>query len=129
LRNPGLGDCWVRHIRDYGTLDSSDFDAPSIGNDPGVLIGATQRLNVGWVSIDVKNAVQDDLDHRRDFAAFMIGFSTISDNDGRGDSWDFYSVHSAYFTDNVPYFEFSLRWGIVVDPPSHSRTIPAGGSA
>ena len=89
LPNIGLGDCQVIHIADYGTLDGSDFNAPSIGNDPGVLIGSSATPDVGFVSIDVKAAMEDDMRSGRSFTAFMLKMSTATDNDQDQDTWHF----------------------------------------
>src|SRR3989304_344242 len=62
VTNPSLGDCQVIHIADYDTLNASDFSTTSIGNDPGVLITGSSTPNIGYVAIDVKAAVQDDID-------------------------------------------------------------------
>jgi len=115
LTNPGLGDCLVRHIADYGTLGAGDLDAPSIGNDPGVLIpgsGAGSTPNIGYVSIDIRAAMQDDIDHGRAWSAFMIKLATDTDNDGRNDYWLFYASEQTG-TSQDPYVEYTfapLHW-------------------
>jgi len=115
LTNPGLGDCLVRHIADYGTLGAGDLDAPSIGNDPGVLIpgsGVGSTPNIGYVSIDIRAAMQDDIDHGRAWSAFMIKLATDIDNDGRNDYWLFYASEQAG-TSQDPYIQYTfapLHW-------------------
>lgn len=108
LTNPGLGDCVVRHIADYGTLGSGDLDAMSIGNDPvGVLIGSTETPNVGYVSIDVTAAMQDDIANGRAFSTFMIRITTNTDDDDLNDLWVFASANNAG-TGLDPYIEYSI---------------------
>jgi hypothetical protein len=107
LTNPGLGDCVVRHIADYGTIGDEDLDAPSIGNDPGVLIGGAETPNKGYVSIDVTAAMQDDIANGRPFSTFMIRITTNTDGDGRNDLWTFLSANNAG-TDLDPYIEYSI---------------------
>ncbi len=117
LANPGLGDCVVRHIGDYGTLDTGDLNAPSIGNDPvGALIGGTVTPSVGYVSIDVTAAMQDDITNGRAFSTFMIRLSTNTDNDDRWDQWVFYTSDDEG-TDRDPYIDYTASAG----PP------PVGG--
>jgi streptogramin lyase len=106
LVNPGLGDCQIIHIDDYETLDPTDFGASSIGNDPGVLIGSTETPNVGYISIDVTAAMQDDINHGRAFTAFMIKLSTDTDYDGMVDGLTFGSSESG--ATRAPYIEYSL---------------------
>jgi hypothetical protein len=89
LQNIGLGDCLVIHINDYGTLNPSDFNTPSIGNDPGVLISSSTNPNVGYLSIDVTSAMQDDIDNGRAFTSFMIKMAIDTDNDGLVDRFFF----------------------------------------
>ena len=89
LTNPGLGDLKVIHIDDYETLDSSDYDAPSIGNDPGVLISGTETPNKGYVSIDVKAAMQDDINNNRAYTTYRLEMETETDNDQHSDLWRF----------------------------------------
>ena len=104
--NSGLGDCQIIHIDDYETLDPTDFGASSIGNDPGVLIGSAETPNVGYISIDVTAAMQDDINHRRAFTAFMIKLSTDTDYDGMVDTLTFGSSESG--ATRAPYIEYSL---------------------
>jgi hypothetical protein len=107
LPNPRLGDCQVIHIDDYGTLDGSDFNAPSIGNDPGVLISGTATPNVGYVSIDVTAAMQDDIYDGRTFSSFMIKLATDTDSDGKLDNWYFYASEQSGI-DKDPYIGYFL---------------------
>jgi hypothetical protein len=106
LANPGLGECRVFHIDDYGDLESSDFAASSIGNDPGVLISGTETPEVGYISIDITAAMEDDLDHGRPFTTFMIKLSTNTDGDWGSDQWYFGSSESGTGMD--PYIEYLL---------------------
>jgi hypothetical protein len=115
LANPGLGNCEVTHIADYGTIDSSDFSAASIGNDPGVLLSGSATPNVGYVSIDVRAAMQDDMNHGRAWSTFMLGMSTTTDGNSDNDYWVFYtsrdasSAHHPYVTyDLVPVYQGDL---------------------
>jgi hypothetical protein len=110
LTNPGLGDCIIRHIDDYGTLDFGDFNAPSIGNDPGVFIGGSETPDVGYLSIDVTAAMQDDIANDRSFSTFMIKLSTDTDGDGSYDRWFFHSSN-VEDTDQDPYIEYEGRRG------------------
>jgi len=113
LTNPGLGDCLVRHIGDYGTLGPSDFNAPSIGSDPGVLIAGTATPNVGYTSIDTTAAMQDDINHGRAFTTFLIKLSTDTDYDGKIDRL-FFGASEAGATE-APYIDYRLSLG---PPPS-----------
>ncbi len=107
LDNPGLGDCLIRHIADYGVLNGADFNAPSIGNDPGVFISGTATPNVGYISIDVKGAVQDDRNNGRAFSTFMIKMAIDTDGDNQVDRWEITSSDSA--GPNRPYIEYTVR--------------------
>jgi hypothetical protein len=111
LTNPGLGDCYIRHIADYGTIDGTDFDSPSIGNDPGVFIpgtGGGSTPNIGYICIDVTAAMQDDLDNGRSFSTFLIKLSVDTDNDDLVDEWNFYSADRSG-TEYDPYIEYELE--------------------
>jgi len=105
LSNPGLGDLIVYHINDYGTLDGGDFGAASIDNDPGVLIPGTDTVNIGYISIDVRSAMQDDVNHHRDFTTFMIRMETDTDGDTLNDFWRFES--SRHPDGYGPYIEYT----------------------
>jgi len=107
LTNPGLGNCEVTHIADYGTLDTSDFSAVSIGNDPGALLSGTATPNVGYVSIDIRAAMQDDINHGRTWSTFMLRMSTITDGNSDNDYWVFYTSRDASPTHH-PYVEYDL---------------------
>ena len=107
LRNPGLGDCVVRHIADFGTVDTGDIDAPSIGNDPGVLIGGTTNPNVGYVSVDVTAAMQDDINNGRAWSVFMIKMSTDTDGNTDRDEFLFYSSEETG-TDRDPFIGYAM---------------------
>lgn len=106
LPNPGLGNCLVLHVNDYGTIDAADYSATSIGNDPGVLIGSGSTPGVGYISIDIAAALQDDLNNGRAWSTFMIRLATDTDNDGAVDEFKFYSADSSA---NKPYIEYGLR--------------------
>jgi len=119
LTNPGLGDCLVRHIDDYGTPTSDDYSASSIGNDPGVLISSTATPNVGYVSVDVTAAVVQDIGFSRSYSSFMIKMATDTDSDSYWDTWRFRSVDDWHgdgdttgsyieYTIATPTFDFSL---------------------
>jgi len=107
LTNPGLGDCQVIHIADYGTIDSSDFSAASIGNDPGVLLSGSATPNVGYVSIDVRAAMQDDMNHGRAWSTFMLRMSTTTDGNSDNDYWVFYTSRDASPAHH-PYVAYDL---------------------
>jgi len=107
LTNPGLGDCLVRHIADYGTLGASDLDAPSIGNDPGVLLSSSATPSEGYASIDVTAAMQDDINNGRSFSSFMIKMSTNTDNDNLDDQWEI-NTSEETGTSFDPYIEYTL---------------------
>jgi hypothetical protein len=107
LTNPGLGDSSVRHIDDFGTVDASDYNAPSIGNDPGILISGTSTPNIGYLSIDVTAAMQDDINKGRAFSAFLIRSSIESDGDDRADFWSFRSSDWDG-TSEDPYIEYAF---------------------
>jgi len=114
LTNPGLGDCSVRHIDDFGTVDASDYNAPSIGNDPGILISGTSTPDIGYLSIDVTAAIQDDINKGRAFSAFLIRSSIEKDGDDRADFWSFRSSDWDG-TSEDPYIEiFSPVGGILM---------------
>jgi hypothetical protein len=106
LQNPGLGDCLVRHIDDYITLGLEDLNSPSIGNDPGVLITGSETPNKGYISIDVTEAMQDDVDSSRTYTTFMIKTALDTDNNSDEDRWRF----SAYEHNQgqEPYIEY--KW-------------------
>ena len=110
LTNIGLGDCQVIHITDYGTLDASDLFATSIGNDPGVLLGSTSTPNIGYVSINVKTAMQDDINHGRPWSTFMLKMSTNTDSDDRNDYWVFWTYEYGD-TAKQPYIGYELEPG------------------
>jgi len=100
LPNPGLGDCLVYHINDYAPIDFADFNlyTASIGNDPGVLISGTTTPIVGYVGVDVKAAMQDDINKGRSYTTFTIKLATDTDSDTWNDAW--------YFDD--PMIEYKL---------------------
>jgi hypothetical protein len=106
LPNIGLGDCQVIHIADYGVLDPTDFNAPSIGNDPGVLISSTATPDVGYLSIDITAALVDDLNNGRTFSAFMIKNTVDTDGDGKNDQWSFIPIVGEP-TDRSPFISIS----------------------
>jgi len=122
LTNPGLGDCRVIHIADYGTLAAADLNAPSIGNDPGVLLSGTATPNVGYISIDVTAAMQDDINNGRAYSAFRIELETNTDGDKLFDGWYFYASEETG-TDYDPYIEYTLR----PPPPPPRPSYPVGG--
>jgi len=107
LPNPGLGDLLVRHIDDYGTLDQGDFNATSIGNDPGELLSFSATPNVGYVSIDVTAAMQDDIDHARSYSSFMLYLTTDTDHDSANDDWYFYASENTGTTQD-PYIDYTF---------------------
>jgi hypothetical protein len=89
--NPGLGNTVVIHIADYGDPGQEDYSAPSIGNNPGMLIQRnTQPSSV--VSIDVTGAVRRAMRLGESFVAFRIQTATESDNDCFSDRWHFASA-------------------------------------
>jgi len=108
--NPGLGALVVRHINDYGTLGFSDLNAPSIGNDPGVLLSSGATPDVGYVSINVRAAMQDDIINGRSFTSFMIRLTTNTDNDLKIDGWFFYASERTG-TAQDPYIGYALGAG------------------
>ena len=110
--NIGLGDTLVVHIDDFGTLFPSDFNAPSIGNDPGILFSSTTNPNVGYISIDVTSAMQDDIDNGRDFTSFMIKMSIDTDGDSLIDEW-FFSATENTGTDQDPVIEYEYEFAPV----------------
>jgi hypothetical protein len=125
LPNIGLGDCRVYHIADYGTLDPTDFNAPSIGNDPGVLISSTATPDVGYLSIDITAALLDDLNNGRTFSAFMIRNTVDTDGDGKNDQWDFVPIVGEP-TDQSPFVSISYLpvGGIVVSTNKFHIVMP-----
>ena len=118
LDNIGLGDTLVVHIDDFGTLFPSDFNAPSIGNDPGILFSSTTNPNVGYISIDVTSAMQDDIDNGRAFTSFMIKMSIDTDGDGLVDEW-FFSATENTGTDQDPIIEYEYEF-----PPVGGHVMP-----
>jgi hypothetical protein len=89
-------------------LDVGDWSAASIGNDPGIMIHALRpRVPVGYVSIDITAAMQDDLNNHRAYATFMIKESIDTDGDGKGDGWGFYAWENPPSV--KPYVEYSVR--------------------
>jgi hypothetical protein len=107
LTNPGLGDCLVIHIDDYGTLSGGDFNDPSIGNDPGVLISGLATPNIGYVSIDVTAAMNDDINNGRSFSSFLIRLTTDTDGDVLRDRWQFRALGQTGIEQD-PYVEYEL---------------------
>jgi len=99
LPNIGLGSTEVIHIADYGrTVSSTLYNAPSIGNDPGELIGATESLSSNIVSVDVTDAVTQAKLAGDHFVAFLIKTAIETDNDSKEDAWYFATSES-----NKPY--------------------------
>jgi hypothetical protein len=93
--NPGLGAVSVVHVPDYcltkagdgidcRTLD--DYNAPSLGNDPGVLIPAGNEP-FATVQVDVTAAVLQALTARLPYVAFRIQTAIETDFDGNNDVW------------------------------------------
>jgi hypothetical protein len=105
LQNPGLGDCWIQHIDDYGTVDHNDWDDPSIGNDPGTLISSGTNPDVGYISIDVTAAMQDDINNVKAYSAFVIRFANNRDNDDKNDHFSFVT---SWYNGHDPYIEYNL---------------------
>lgn len=91
--NPGLGDTRVIQVADYGVPDPSDYDAPSIGNDPGTLIAADAEP-AAQVSIDVTGAVNQALAASASFVAFRVETSVVTDGDNLNDVWFFASANN-----------------------------------
>lgn len=91
--NPGLGDLLVVHVADYDSPDASDFNSVSIGNDPGVLIGAGVEAGA-FLSIDVTAAVQQAINSSADFVAFRLETAVESDLDGLNDIFFFASANN-----------------------------------
>ncbi|MGA8904763.1 MAG: hypothetical protein WB661_07120, partial [Candidatus Bathyarchaeia archaeon] len=120
LTNPGLGDCLVRHIDDYGTLSADDYSASSIGNDPGVLIGSTATPNIGYVWIDVTAAVAQDVGSGRSYSAFMIKMATDTDSDSYWDTWRFRSVDDWHGTGYGPYIDYTTTQTLTTNVASGS---------
>jgi len=123
LTNIGLGDCQVIHITDYGTLDASDLFASSIGNDPGVLIGNSVTPNIGYVSIDVETAMQDDINNGRPWSTFMLKMSTNTDSDDRNDYWVFWTTEYGDIN-KQPYVEYELTPA----PPTYQGDLILSGN-
>ncbi len=123
LTNIGLGDCQVIHIDDYGALDASDLFASSIGNDSGVLIGNGGTPNIGYVSIDVEAAVQDDIDNGRPWSTFMLKMSTNTDSDDRNDYWVFWTTEYGDIN-KQPYVEYELTPA----PPTYQGDLILSGN-
>jgi hypothetical protein len=91
---------------DYGLLGAGDFNALSIGNDPGVLLADEATPNIGYVSIDVRAAMQDDIYYGRAFSAFMIRMATDTDNDNGMDEW-YFRTSERTGTSEDPYIEYT----------------------
>jgi len=112
LTNPDLGDCQVIHMANYVTFNSSLFLTIVIGNDPGTLLGSAVTPTVGYVSIDVRAAMQDDIDNGRAWSAFMLKMSTNTDNDNRNDYWVFVTSEDAGAgTSRDPYIQYDVASG------------------
>ena len=92
--NPGLGPTRVIHIADPGAFGAVSYGAPSIGNDPGVLIPAGSEPG-SVVSINVKKAVQQALRAGSPFVTFRIQTNTETDRDGLNDVWFFASADNS----------------------------------
>jgi len=121
LNNPGLGDLIVYHIGDYGTLDADDFDAASINSDPGVLIPGTDTVNVGYISIDITRALQDDINHYQTFTTFMLRMETDTDYNADDDFWRFQS--SRHPDGYGPHIEYTCTVGGTVMASRHTQAL------
>jgi len=107
--NPGLGACRVRHIADYDLASFpsvAHFNAPSIGNDPGELIGSDE-VPGEWVSIDVTAAMSDDVSDGDSYMALIIYMEAGSDLDNAYDFWEI-SDMEARDPSLYPYIEYSI---------------------
>jgi hypothetical protein len=89
--NPQLGDALVLNVADPGDPTSDDYNAPSLGSDPGVLIPNGVDGPAFKLTIDVTAAVQQAIDEGRDVLAFRLQMSMPTDNDGLNDTWGFWS--------------------------------------
>jgi hypothetical protein len=67
--NPGLGDALVIHIAGDGVPTAADYGAPSLGNDPGVLIPAAGTPGE-VVSVEATAAVKQALAAGASFVVF-----------------------------------------------------------
>ena len=95
VTNPGLGILSVVHLGDYGTLDASDYQASSAGNDPGQLLSGTDTPNTGYVSISVLAAMQSDITGVLSFTSYRLQLATATDSDSKVDSWVFETADSS----------------------------------
>ena len=123
LTNIGLGDCQVIHIADYGSLDASDLSATSIGNDPGILIGESATPDVGIASIDVKAAMQDDINNARAWSTFMLTMSGETDDDNYNDYWVF---RTSEYGDAAQ--QPIVEYGLEPEPPIYQGDLVLAGN-
>jgi hypothetical protein len=123
--NPGLGDTIVVHIADYAVPNGGIYVAPSIGNDPGVLIPAGVEPG-SVVSIDMARAMQQALDAGSSFVAFRIQTAVETDGDDLNDQWFFWSADYQN-VEARPVIEYSLELpGATPDAViTTNRTTPA----
>mgnify|MGYP007013856843 CR=1 FL=1 len=73
-----------------------------------MLISGTETPDVGYQSIDVKAAMQDDINNGRSYTTYRLEMETDTDNDGKYDKWNFYATeHDGY----DPYIKYTLSGG------------------
>ncbi len=127
LTNPGLGDLTVIHVGDYGAADVSDYQAGSTGNNPGVHLSGTATPDVGYVSINVRLAMQQDIDVSFSFTGYRLQMATATDNDGEFDQWKFRSTE---FGTDPPKIDYTLAVTvrITLNAASGSQAITASNT-
>ncbi|MEO5922976.1 MAG: hypothetical protein ABIR70_04030 [Bryobacteraceae bacterium] len=128
--NPGLGDTVVLHVADYGTPDLADYNAASIGNDPGILIAAAVQPSGASMSINIAAALQQAITAGFSFVTFRIQTATETDNDGLNDIWFFASADNATAS-HRPFlsYEVTTSNGGATTPEPSTFLLAAGAAA
>ena len=107
FQNPGLGNVNVVHIVDYATPDVTDYQSPSLGNDPGTLISAENNEVPGVVFVDVTAAMRQALKNQAAFVAFRLQTTTETDGDGCNDVW-FFGASQLSAADSRPVIQYAV---------------------
>jgi hypothetical protein len=105
--NPQIGDVQVVHVGDPGAASEDDYNAPSIGNDPGVLVANGAEGPTFKLSIDATAALQQAIDEDRDVMALRLQMSLLTDNDGLSDTWGFWAGNNRIL-DRRPTLTYEL---------------------
>jgi hypothetical protein len=105
--NPQIGDLQVVHVPDPGEATDDDYDSPSAGNDPGVLVVNGAEGPAFKLTIDVTAALQQAIDGDEEVLAFRLQMSVLTDDDGLNDTWGFWSGNNRIL-DRRPTLAYTL---------------------